>query len=42
MASLVKSFTSALNRINKIFAQEAPLYSKHLGVAGRVDCVGLV
>ena len=30
----------SLNRIGKIFAQEAPLYSKHLGVAGRVDCVG--
>ena len=24
----------------RIFAQESPLYSKHLGVAGRVDCVG--
>lgn len=28
------------NRIGEIYAQEAPLYSKHLGVAGRVDCVG--
>lgn len=27
------------NRIRRVFAQEAPLYSKHLGVAGRVDCV---
>lgn len=27
-------------RIGDIFIQEAPLYSKHLGVAGRVDCVG--
>jgi hypothetical protein len=26
-------------RIGKIYAQEAPLYSTHLGVAGRVDCV---
>ena len=26
-------------RIGKVFAQEAPLYSSHLGVAGRVDCV---
>jgi len=26
-------------RIGKIYAQEAPLYSHHLGVAGRVDCV---
>ncbi len=23
-----------------VYAQEAPLYSEHLGVAGRVDCVG--
>ena len=30
----------SLSRIGKIFAQESPLYSKHLGVAGRVDCVG--
>lgn len=27
------------NRIGSIYAQEAPLYSDHLGVAGRVDCV---
>lgn len=27
------------SRIGKVFAQEAPLYSDHLGVAGRVDCV---
>jgi len=27
------------NRIGRVFAQEAPLYSEHLGVAGRVDCV---
>lgn len=27
------------DRIGKIYAQEAPLYSNHLGVAGRVDCV---
>lgn len=26
-------------RIGRVFAQESPLYSKHLGVAGRVDCV---
>ena len=25
--------------IGTIYAQECPLYSKHLGVAGRVDCV---
>ena len=27
------------SRIGKVFAQEAPLYSTYLGVAGRVDCV---
>lgn len=27
------------NSIGKVYAQEAPLYSNHLGVAGRVDCV---
>lgn len=26
--------------LTKVYAQEAPLYSAHLGVAGRVDCVG--
>ena len=26
-------------RIGKVYAQEVPLYSHHLGVAGRVDCV---
>ena len=26
--------------LTKVYAQEAPLYSEHLGVAGRVDCVG--
>lgn len=26
-------------RIGRIYSQEAPLYSNHLGVAGRVDCV---
>lgn len=28
-------------RLTKVYAQEAPLYSNHLGVAGRVDCVGI-
>ena len=28
-------------RLSVIYALEAPLYSKHLGVAGRVDCVGV-
>jgi len=27
--------------LTKVYAQEAPLYSKHLGVAGTVDCVGI-
>ena len=27
------------NRIGRVFAQEAPLYSNHLGVAGRGDCI---
>jgi genome maintenance exonuclease 1 len=27
------------DNIGKVYAQEAPLYSTHLGVAGRVDCV---
>lgn len=26
-------------RIGAVYAQEAPLYSEHLGLAGRVDCV---
>ena len=28
-------------RLSVVHAQEAPLYSTHLGVAGRVDCVGV-
>lgn len=28
-------------RLTKVYAQEVPLYSNHLGVAGRVDCVGI-
>ena len=27
--------------LTTVYAQEAPLYSEHLGVAGRVDCVGI-
>lgn len=27
------------NRIGTVYAMEAPLYSNHLGVAGRVDCI---
>jgi len=28
-------------KISKIVLQEAPLYSEHLGLAGRVDCIGV-
>lgn len=28
-------------RLSVVYCQEAPLYSLHLGVAGRVDCVGI-
>jgi genome maintenance exonuclease 1 len=27
--------------LSKVYCQEAPLYSKHLGLAGTVDCVGV-
>ena len=27
-------------RLSKVILQEAPLFSEHLGLAGRVDCVG--
>jgi hypothetical protein len=34
------SVRSILNeRIGKVYGQELPLYSDHLGIAGRVDCV---
>jgi len=40
---IINSFISVRpildERIGRIFAQEAPLYSSHLRVAGRVDCV---
>ena len=28
-------------RIGEVYAQEAPLFSEHLGLAGRVDCVAM-
>jgi len=28
-----------LNKINKIYALEGPLYSRQLGIAGTVDCI---
>ena len=31
--------TELIQRINNIHAQEVSLYSKHLGLAGRVDCI---
>jgi len=40
---VVESFLSVKSTIDdnlgRVFAQEAPLYSHHLGLAGRVDCV---
>ena len=36
---LFKISKSELNRINNIHALEGSLYSKHLGVAGTVDCI---
>jgi hypothetical protein len=44
MPNIVESFKSVQpvldNRIGSVYAQEAALYSDHLGLAGRVDCVG--
>jgi genome maintenance exonuclease 1 len=28
-------------KVEKVILQEAPLYSNHLGLAGRVDCIGV-
>ena len=36
---LFRSARETLNRINNIHAIEAPLFSRTLGVAGRVDCI---
>jgi genome maintenance exonuclease 1 len=36
---MFKNARSTLNRINNIYAQEVALYSDHLEIAGRVDCV---
>lgn len=45
MPDIIQSFLDLKpildERLTKVFAQEAPLYSEHLGVAGRVDCVGI-
>lgn len=44
MPNIIDNFKAIQNildtRVGKIHAQEAPLYSDHLGLAGRVDCVG--
>jgi len=37
---MFKRSIPTLNRITKIYLQEAALYSDHLEVAGRVDCIG--
>lgn len=45
MPHIIESFENVRpildNRIGDVYAQEAPLYSHHLGLAGRVDCVGV-
>lgn len=44
MPNIIDNFRSVQKvldaRIGKVYAQECALYSDHLGVAGRVDCVG--
>ncbi len=37
---LFKIAKTELNRINNIYALEGSLYSKQLGIAGTVDCIG--
>jgi RecB family exonuclease len=36
---LFKIAKANLNRINNVYALEGSLYSKHLGIAGTVDCI---
>lgn len=36
---MFKNAKSTLNRINNIYGQEIALYSDHLEIAGRVDCI---
>ena len=36
---LFKIAKRELNKIDNIYALEGPLYSKHLGIAGTVDCI---
>jgi genome maintenance exonuclease 1 len=43
MPSIISSLNDVkgvLNRIDEIYLQECALYSDHLGLAGRVDCIG--
>jgi genome maintenance exonuclease 1 len=40
VAHMFKSIKPYLNKINNIHYQEATLWSKTLGLAGRVDCIG--
>jgi len=37
---MFKNAVPTLNRITKVYLQEAALYSYHLEIAGRVDCIG--
>lgn len=37
---MFKNAVPTLNRITQVYLQEAALYSDHLEVAGRVDCIG--
>jgi predicted DNA-binding protein len=43
MPNVIENFRDVQNildtRIGDVYAQEAALYSKHLGLAGRVDCI---
>ena len=45
MPHVLQSFYDVKNvldtNLTTVYAQEAPLYSEHLGLAGRVDCVGV-
>tara|TARA_Y100001938_G_C8087688_1_gene433031 strand:+ start:1114 stop:1782 length:669 start_codon:yes stop_codon:yes gene_type:complete len=37
---LFKQLQPELHRIDNIYAQEVPLWSENVGLAGRVDCIG--
>lgn len=40
-ADMWASFKPCVQKIEKVYALEAPLFSRYLGVAGTVDCVGM-